>query len=277
MDIDFAAILQDEGTYPDALEVTLGDKKVSLGQIRDRSKREQARIAAELAKVNEERQSLDTRNKEILALSEKATEVYNRLQEQLAKASERTPAAGDPEALWGTDPWYQPARKRVEEVDKMVKQLSDTQRQIAQAVQGAIALYMDDRFDREYEQVAPEIEKFPKLAEWKDQEKLKKFAADNNLLDKRKLPSIRAAVEKLTAAEREAMKEQTAYERGLNEGMLRARLGAQPKPASAAAAVVNASGKPAETFDEAMDPAAVAEDSELNTMLASLGVALGPQ
>jgi hypothetical protein len=272
MDIDFAGILKDDATYPDALEVTLGDKRVALGTLRDLSKREQARVADELSRATAERTSYEAKNREVVALSEKAASIYEDLQKKLAEASTRQPNPGDPEALWDSDPWYGPARKRVSSIQATVDQLAATQKQLATAMQGAIGLYMDDRWENEYARVTPELDKYPKLAEYKDIEKLKKYAADNNLVDKRKMPSIAAAVERLTVAEREAAKSNEAYERGLREGQLRARLGAQARPASAAAAISTADGKPAATFEEAMSPESVASDSELNEMLANMGI-----
>lgn len=272
MAIDMEAILKDEGTYPDTLEIIMGTEKVSLGQIRDMSKKQQSRITEELSGIQRERQTLAQKQQEVLTLSERATETYNKLEEQLAKASRNAVPDGDPEKMWDTDQWYSPARKRISEIQKTIADLAETQKKLGSAVTSAVSIWMDDRWENEYSQVAPELEKYPKLAEWRDPEKLKKYASENKILDKRSMPSIREAVNRLTAVEREAAKSEDAYQRGLREGQMKARLGAQPRPASAAAAVVNGSGKVAETFEEAMSPDAVAQDSELNEMLANLGV-----
>lgn len=271
MSVDFEAIIGDESTFPDALELTIGDKKVPLGSIRDLSKKKQARVTEELSRLEAERTGLSAKQREVMELSTKAAAIYDDLQKKLAAANTVTHTDGlDPNALYDSDPWYAPIRTRNAKIEEGQKALQTTLGQLTQAVTGAVSAFIEDRWEREFEGVEDRVKKSKAIKDW-DFNKLKTYATENKIHDKRGLPSIRAAVDRLTEQEREQEKAEEAYARGLREGELKARMGVQPRPASAAAAM--GGGKGPETLDEALNPEAIAQDPELAEMLANLGVA----
>jgi hypothetical protein len=177
----------------------------------------------------------------------------------------------DPKALFESDPWYAPVRERTTNLEKLITDLKGQIEKQQQIMQGAVATFMDDRWQNEYDAVSERIQKSKSIKDW-DLPKLRQYAVDNKTFDKRGLPSIREAVNKLTEQEQKEATAQEAYERGLREGELKARMGVQPRPASASAAVSGSEKVPA-SLDEALNPASIAEDRELSEMLSQLGVA----
>jgi glutamate/tyrosine decarboxylase-like PLP-dependent enzyme len=99
---------------------------------------------------------------------------------------------------------------------------------------------------------------------------MKKYVEDNKITDVRQMPSVREAVNRLTAAERQQVGEDDAYQRGLREGEMRARLGSMPRPASAAAAMNASNTQAPSTIDEALSPESISQDQELMQMLSDL-------
>jgi hypothetical protein len=276
MPIDFDAILKDDKTYPDSWEVPFGNDKVTLGAIRELNRKQQQQVAEQMGAMQREREMVQQRHREAQESIDRATNVYNNLQQQLdtAKAeSERSAATKqtggyDPEQMYNTDIWYGPIRKRDQKFEDDIKKIMERVDLISR-VQAAMGdTYVADRFDNEFESTAEQRKRSKQIADW-DLERFKKYAQENKIADKRGMYSIREAVNKLTQGERTAEASDEAYQRGLREGEIRARMGAQPRPGAANAAMPNGGTAPKD-LDEALSPDSIAADDELMRMFAEL-------
>ena len=275
MAIDFEAILKDDKGFPDNLEITVGDHKVPLGAMRDLSKKQQHQLAEQLTAVQQERERIAVRNKEAQEMTEKATGIYNSLQQQLdaskeeqARAAAKNQTGGyDPEQLYQNDVWYAPVRKRDLANEEALKKITDKLDLLSNTMGAMGRTYVEDRLASEYESTAEARKRSKALADW-DFPKLRKYAEENKINDKLGFASIREAVTRLTDGERKQEEAESAYQRGLREGELRARMGVQPKPASASAAMPN--GQQPKDLDEALSPESIGQDEELMKMLSDL-------
>ena len=279
MPIDFEQLFNDDKTLPDTLEIPVGNEKISLGVIRDRSRREQKQLADQMAAVHRDREAVAARQKEAADMAEKATGIYNTLNQQLEAAKEeqaRNQARGqtggyDPEQLYQSDVWYAPIRKRDQANEETIKKISDQMTLLTNVVGRMGNLYTEDRYASEWESTADARKKSKSLGDW-DFNKLRKYAEENKIVDKLGFNSIREAVTQLTKNERDEVDRKTEYERGLREGEMRARMGAMPRPASANAAMTGNNAPTPKTMDEALSPESISQDEELMKMLSDLQV-----
>lgn len=276
MPIDFAQILKDEKEFPNELELTVGNEKVPLGALRELNKRQQAELAEQLAATQRQREAAAAQQREFNEVTEKATGIYNSLQQQLdqnreeaARAATRNQTGGyDPEQLYQTDVYYSPLRKRNDAHEEALKKLADRVELIANTQLAMGKVYTEDRLASEYEATAEARKRSKAIADW-DLPKLRKYAEENRINDRLGLASIREAVNRLTEGERKQEESQAAYERGLREGEMRTRMGMMPRPASPSAAVANGAA-PAKDLDEALSPESLAQDPDLMRMFAEL-------
>ena len=283
MPVDFESIIRDDKSWPDNLELYFNGTKVPLGAIRNLNKTERKQIADALGVIQQEREAVAKRQKEVADMATQATAIHHELQEQ-QKASrqqqvqerqqyesqQRDAANGgyDPEQVYQNDIWYGPIRKRGEGWDAAIKKNSEEIAQVVNVLKGIAGLYTDDRLDNEFAATAEQRKKSKSIGDW-EFDKLRKYVEDNKIYDRRGFPSIKEAVTKLTAEERLQAEQEDAYARGLREGEMRARMGAMPRPAPGGAALT---GKPApSTMDEALSPESIQEDHELMEMLNNLG------
>lgn len=279
MSIDFEQIFKDDKTWPDTMELTVGDQKIPLGKLRDLSKKQQQQLTDQLNVVQQERERIAATNREAQAMTEKATSVYNTLQQQLdatkeeqARAQARTQTGGyDPEQMYTSDVWYAPIRKRDQAFEADIKKMNETLNLLANTVGAMGRVYSEDRLTNEWESTAEARKRSKALADW-DLPKLRKYAEDNKIQDRLGFASIREAVNRLTEGERKQEEAETAYQRGLREGEMRARLGVQPRPASASAAMPGGGEPPPKDLDEALSPESISRDEELSKMLSELQI-----
>lgn len=278
MSIDFEQIFKDDKTWPDTMELTVGDQKIPLGRLRDLSKKQQQQLSEQLNVVQQERERIAATNREAQAMTEKAASVYNTLQQQLdatkeeqARAAARTQTGGyDPEQMYMSDIWYGPIRKRDQAFEADIKKMNETLNLLANTVGAMGRVYSEDRLSNEYESTAEARKRSKALADW-DFGKLRKYAEENKINDRLGFASIREAVNRLTESERKQEEAETAYQRGLREGEMRARLGVQPRPASASAAMPGGEPPPKD-LDEALSPESISRDEELSKMLSELQI-----
>ena len=275
MAMDFEQILKDEKGFPDNLEVTVGDHKVPLGAMRDLSKKQQQILVEQLNTVQQERERVAARNREAQEMTEKAASIYQNLQQQLdaskeeqARAAAKTQTGGyDPEQLYQTDLYYAPMRKRNMATEESLKKIIEDVNLLKNTMGAMGRTYVEDRLANEYESTAEARKRSKALADY-DFPKLRKYAEENKIQDHLGFASIKEAVNRLTDGERKQEEAETAYQRGLREGEIRARMGVQPRPASASAAMPG--GQQPKDLDEALSPESISQDQELMQMLSDL-------
>lgn len=276
MPVDFEAIIRDDKAWPDSIEMDFNGQKVPLGAIRNLNKTEKKQIAEALGAIQNERELVARRQKEVADMADQAKAMHHELQQQVnaskqqAETAQRVQQNGgyDPEQVYENDIWYGPIRKRYTALEQALKKNSDDMQMVVNTIKGLAGLYTDDRMDNEYQSTAELRGKSKAIGDW-DFDKLKKYVEDNKVHDRRGFPSIREAVTRLTADERLRNEQEDAYQRGLREGEMRARMGVMPRPASAAAAM-NAGQPSPSTIDEALSPESIGQDDELVRMLADL-------
>jgi hypothetical protein len=276
MPIDFDAILKDDKSFPDNWEIPFGNEKVTLGSIRDLTRKQQQAVAEQLGAMQREREAISTRQREYEEGINKTNSIYQNLQQQVeankaeAERSSATKQTGgyDPEQMYNTDIWYGPIRKRDQKLEEDMRKVME-RLDLVSRVQSAMGdTYIADRFDNEFESTAEQRKRSKQISDW-DLERFKKYAQENKIADKRGLYSIREAVNKLTQGERTQEEADSAYQRGLREGEMRARMGVQPRPGAANAAMPNGGAQPKD-LDEALSVDSISQDEELMRMLGEL-------
>src|ERR1700742_1304050 len=217
--MDFAAILDDEKTFPDSAEIEVGGKKISLGAIRDGSKKQQAAITERMNALNTERES-------VKELKDKAASLYAKMQEDEA-AGAASPRAAHPSDDLDNDPFWQPVSKKLKSHEATEKELRDTVANLTKAISTAATIFAEDRWQQQYDRGAERLKKSSKYKDW-DYTKVRDYAATNKLLDRHGLPSVERAIAELTKEDELAIKVQEAFERGKKEGQIAGRVGAMP-------------------------------------------------
>jgi len=264
--MDFAAILQDDKTFPDSAEIEISGQKVSLGTIRDLTKKQQSAITE---RVN----ALERERNEVRELATKAAELQSQLQAQLEGSTTRT-ATVPTDDDFEQDPFWTPVRKRTKSFESTINELKETQKKLYDAVQKASTIWAEDRWERQFETVKDKL----KGDKYKDYnfEKVRDYAAQNKIVDRYGLPDMRKAVDEITKEDLlETIKKQ-AYEDGLRAGQQKGRLSTMARPTSAEGPAPSL--KDAAVAKHGLDGLGddVAKDPDLMNMLSELG-ALSPE
>lgn len=257
--MDFSAILADN-SIPDTVEFELGGQKLTLGAVRDLSKRQQKQLSDEMERLTKERN-------EVKELATKAAE--------LIANAQRTQPQPQPEPTvqntddWN-DPWYKPIKDHLTPLEK---QMQEAQAKLAaqeQTLQKAAMFLAKRMFREDYRDVKDRL-KGDKYKDYRDPDKLADYAAKHNLIDEMGFPSVTRAVDELTREDALEAERKKAYEEGIAKGRIEGRMGTMPKPSSAAGAK-GAPSKgldPGKNFEDLGD--SVSEDPELMQMLSQIG------
>jgi hypothetical protein len=203
--------LENATQYPDNTPIRIGDTEVPLGSLRALNATERTQLADRMKEIETQKADLNDRQQKIVSLAQKAQEAYNAAEEA------RKAAAGAPPARPGddpfADPWLQPVKKELEARDAVIKSLTEQLKLTAGTIVNAATIFSEDRWDREYAAID-----FGKREKKPTREEILKFATDNNIVDRHKLPSIRAAWEKMSEADRLKEIAEKAREEGREEG-----------------------------------------------------------
>jgi hypothetical protein len=262
----FEEILKDSKTYTDDMKITLGDKEVSLGDIRKLTSAQQEKVTQHLKDAQADRERA-------AALAKEAEGVLNNLRtaQQTVERKEKVEASPDE---FETEAYWEPVRKRLTAEQAERNRVEDQLKQLTGTITNAVTIWSRERWQNQYDRVQDRLKKSDQYKDW-DVDRLIKYAADNKKLDSFGLPSIEAAVSELTKVNEQDEIRKNAYEEGLRKGRTEGRLNLQNRPTSAAG------GRPRQTpqLDPNQNlndlPDVVMADDDLNEMLASLG-ALGP-
>lgn len=256
--MDFASILKDETTYPDTAEITLGSEKVTLGQIRDLSRKQQKAISDQMDALTRERTEVKT-------LAEQTADLMTKLQaREQEPAKTVVPEAND----FDNDEWWKPVRAKLTPLEASIKSLVEGQKALQTSMEKAALIFANDRWRGQFDRVKDRL-KAPKYSDW-NFEKVRDYAAQNKYLDEYGFPAIDKAVEAITREDELERIKQEAFEKGLREGAVKTRLGSTPRPTSASGAKPKAATglDAAKNFEDLGD--SVQSDRELAEMVAGL-------
>lgn len=267
MGLNLKQVLDDAKTYPDTLEFTVGNDKVTLAELRtaraqmeDELKRKTKETADEYAKVTD--------------LAAKAATIKMDLEKQLADASKAgsgNKSKQDDDDF--SDAFWNPVRKaydsKLQAFEESMKKYDDTIKKLAGAMERATTIWVEDRWRSQFDRLAPRLAKVEKHKNMTFEE-VRDFAAKERILDAHGLPSVEKAILQLTRDAEKEIDVQEAFERGKREGEMRARLGASGRPTSASGPKKPDKSHVAEKGLEGLGDD-VAEDKELSEMLANLG------
>ncbi len=214
--------LESATEYPDNTPITIGDQQIPLGSLRQLNASERSSLETRLKSVAEKETELETRQGRIVDLAQKAQAAYEAAEEARRKAGTPATVAGaDP----FEDPWLSPVKKELEKRDLSAKEQKDMLAQVVNMVRNAATIFSEDRWDREYDSLD-----FGKRDKKPTRDEILKFATDNNIVDRHKMPSIRAAWSKMSESDRIADREAIAREKGREEGRMQAIAARIPQP-----------------------------------------------
>lgn len=216
--------LEDTKNHPDTVMVTIGETQIPLGSLRQLNSSERTQLADRLKAVEATEADLKSRQTKIVDLATKAQAAYDAAETARAAAAAATPPAkpgDDPFA----DPWLAPVKAALDARDKKMSDLSDSLAKTVNTIVNAATIFSEDRWDRQYQSID-----FGKREKKPTREEILKFASDNNIVDRHKLPSILLAWEKMNEADR--LKEMTdkAREEGIEQGRQQALANRIPPP-----------------------------------------------
>ena len=253
--------LTDAAAYPDNTLVKFGDTEVPLGSLRALNAGERTELSDRMKKVEQGESDLKTRQQKIVELATKAQAAYDAAEAARVAAgnTQRTPTGDDP---WA-DPWLSPVKGRFEKTDGEVTSLKNQLKEALGSLTSAATIWAEDRWDREYQSID-----FGKRDKKPTRDELIEFATKNNIVDRHKMPSVRAAWDKMSEADRLADEKKRSYEEGLEAGRMAAvatRIPAPGVPGPGQAAVMPKSnpnaGDLGDIYGEAM------KDPELRQIL----------
>lgn len=257
--MEFSQILEDAKTFGDDISLEINGQKVTLGDIRGLTKKQQQALSEKMADTERKRT-------EVMQLAEQAANLKNSLEAQIAEVNKRvTPSANDD---FENDPFWAPVRKQLSGPQETIKELKGTVKQLTDSVTKIAGIWADDRWQSQYERAKPRLK--DKAKDWTF-EKVRDYAAQNKLVDSHGLPSVEKAIMELTKEDELETIRKEAYERGLREGNTKGRMGVQPKPTSASGGVKQPENSMvAKKGLEGLGDD-VASDPELMEMLSNLG------
>lgn len=261
--MDFATILQDAVTFNDNIELTVGNEKVTLGDIRNLSRRQQEQVTNRMNELQREREEVKT-------LATKAAELLSRQEQPQTRQATQQAAGGDD---WDTDPFYAPIRTRISPLEKQLKEALDAVKQTQDQMQRAALIWANDRFAAEYRDNRDRL-KGDKYKDWRGEkavDKLAEYAAEHKLVDRFGMPSVSRAIDELTKEDEVDRIRKQAREEGIEEGKRQQRVSTMQRPTSASGGKGAASKglDPTKNFEDLGD--SVAEDPELVEMLSQIG------
>lgn len=230
-------ILSDKNTFADTIEMTIGNEKVTLGDLRGLSSNQQKALSEKLAGATQrETQAQET-----------ALEAANLLSE-LVKAKETLTAqktAPPTEDEFDKEDFWKPARERITKVvserdakiDKALKAIE----QLSGTVERAATIWAQERWNGQFDKVAPRLKKVDAYKDW-DSKKVIEYATQHKIVDDYGFPSVERAVAELTRATDIEQIKKEAYEDGLKKGRMSNRMENMPKPSSASGGAARKSG-----------------------------------
>jgi hypothetical protein len=221
---EIQAIFDDRNTFTDTMEMTIGDKKFTLGDLRGLSANQQRQLSEKIAGA-ESRESIarDTATKAANLLAELQTASENlRAQKTVVPTEDDF----DKEEFWG------PVRKRFSDRDAKIDQAIKGIETLSNQVKNAASIWFKDRTRSQYEKVSSRLKKVDQYKDW-DVDKVLGYATEHRIVDEDGMPSVERAILELTKANDIETIKKEAYAEGMKAAKQKGRLDAQPRPSSA--------------------------------------------
>lgn len=237
MSDELRKFLEDSKSHPDTTPVKIGDVEVPLGSIRALNATERDQLAERIKGVEQREKDVNTRGQNVVELARKAQAAYDAAEEARRTSAPAATTGGS----WKDDPWMQPVAKEFEARDKELTSLKDQLRQALESVKSVATIGLEDRWDREFNSLD-----FGKREKKPTREELLDYATKNNLTDRHKIPSVRAAWDKMSERDRMDDEKEKARLEGIEEGRRQAMAARIPPPgvSGPGAGAPTASGKP---------------------------------
>ena len=204
--------LEDSAKYPDATVVTIGEVQVPLGSLRALNSSERTTLAERLKAAEATEKANKERETKLVDLATKTQKVYDEYTARVAAAPNGTPDKNNQADPWA-DPWLAPVKTALEARDAKAAELAKKLEEATKTIANAATIWAQDRWDRQYESI-----NFGTREKKPTQDELIKYATENNLLDRQRIPSVTAAWTHMTAGEREAELKKAEFERGREAG-----------------------------------------------------------
>jgi hypothetical protein len=250
----------------DTTEITIGNDKVTLGELRSFDAEQQGKVAQELQRATQMQQALE-------ADQVKAATLLAELATVPRPAAPAAPAATPTEPDYLSDPILRPLYQKIDALaieNKSLKEsITGELSGLKSQIQTAASSYINDGWESSFRNLRETADPVIKpIIEKIDLRTALKYAGDHGIVDHRKVPDpVRAAlqmtekerIEAIRSAEREAGKKE-----GIELG--RKQLAAEmPKPGVTGRRVVET---PHKNMDEAV--AALANDPDIQQSLAQI-------
>lgn len=222
--MDLTQILADRSTFGDSIELTIGTEKVTLGQLRDLSQKQQKDLSDKISGADRrEAEARDTALKAANLLAE-----LEKAREGISAQRKETPTEDDfdKEEFWG------PVRKRFTERDTKIDKALAAIDTLSKSVERAASIWAQERWQGQFREVSPRLKKVDAYKDW-DYKKVLDYATEHKVLDDYGFPSIEKTVMELTKANDIETIRKEAYEKGKADAAKRNRLDSQPRPSSA--------------------------------------------
>lgn len=210
--------------HADTVEVKIGDTVVTLGDLRALSADERGQIANKMKELEATEKDLKERQGKIVDLATKAQAAYDAAEKARAAAGSGDRGGAPPNDPF-SDPWLAPVKEALTTRDKTIEELKGLLKQVATSVSNAASVWAEDRWDGQYNSI-----NFGTREKKPTRDELIKYATDNNLLDRHKMPSITAAWQKMSEGERLEELKKSEYERGVEAGRQQRIAASVPPP-----------------------------------------------
>jgi hypothetical protein len=257
---DIKKFLENTKDYPDTTTITIGETQVPLGSLRALNAAERTQLSERMKGVEDKEKEVNNRGQQVVELAKKAQAAYDAAEEARRTAGVRQP---DPGADPFADPWLAPVKGALDQRDKTITELQNQLKQVLTTVGNAASIWAEDRWDREYQSLD-----FGKRDKKPTREELLKFAQENNITDRHKMPSISGAWNKMSEGDRIAQTAEQARLEGIEEGKRLAMAARVPPPGVSGPGAIppGSTGKPAagdlgDLYSEAI------KDPELRALL----------
>ncbi len=215
---DIKDFLKNNEQYPDNTPVKIGDTEVPLGSLRALNTEQRTQLETAIKENTARSAELEKQRASVLELAGKAQAAFD-------AAKTMSTRDNTPKENWRDDPWFKPVATDLDAASALIKTLQEENKKLTNSIASAASIWAEDRWDHEYESID-----FGKREKKPTREELIKFATENNLLDRHKIPSVRKAWEKMSEGDRLADAVKAAEEKGREAGRMEAIAARLPQP-----------------------------------------------
>ena len=256
-------ILAATDTLPDGTEMTFGEHKIKLGDIRSLTAKEKRELTEKMA-------AADTREGQARDTAMKAANLLSSL-EEARQGLEKQKTAPSSDDDFDTSEWWKPVKARFAERDAKIDQAIKGIESLTKSVGQAATIWAEERWQTQFERNAPRLKKVEAYKDW-DYAKVRDYAAANKILDAHGLPSVEKTILELTKSSDLENTRKEAYEQGIQKGRNMSRMESMNRPASATGGKGLPKGKSAvEEFGLEGLGDDVANDADIMEQLAKVG------